>query len=277
MHGGGGVAATGRVGGGASCWRGVSRATRLRLLAAAVGALLFFTARPCLAASEPGSSGGSSWGRHRLATSGFYPIWEDTGSLLEPADIQLASNGFRVRIPGDVQLGLQPTYYLHRAPNLEAKVSILKRAELQLALRQSVIVLFRNAQDRMITPVYASRLTNPNSNVVLAPASLHATWRPFSFLLVHGSATVLPMLSNEKDFENRAVGGLSAMVELPVVRGHSLLLHGGEVGLWDHDFAYLGASYRLNYAWFMMQLGFAYRLRPEGAQGSPLLSVGAYL
>mgnify|MGYP007112378579 CR=1 FL=1 len=219
----------------------------------------------------------ATWGRYPLATSGLYPIWEDTGALLQPAQAQLATSGVRVGILPRLQLGLQPSYYIHRAPNLEAKVSIYSSPRLQLAGRLSAIVLFRDAQDRMITPVYASRVVNPSSVVVLAPTSLHVSWQPWSFLVVHGSATVLPMLSNGEDVANTAASGLSAMIELPIVSGNSLLLHAGEVGLWAHDFAYVGASYRLNYRWFLLQLGYAYRLRAEGAQGSPMLNVGVYL
>jgi len=218
-----------------------------------------------------------TWGAHPLATSGLYPIWEDTGSLLSPSSLELSTSGVRAGLLERLQLGVQPNYLLHRAPNLELKVALYSRPGLQVALRQSAVVLFRDAQERMITPVYASRLANPDSTVWLLPASVHASWQPFTRLRVHGSATLLPLLSNQRDFDNQLSAGLAAMVELPVLPGNSLLLHAGEAGLWDHDFAYVGASYRLNYRAFLLQFGYAYRLRPEGVQGSPMLNLGVYL
>jgi hypothetical protein len=215
------------------------------------------------------------WGRHELTASGLYPLWEDTGTLLEPGGFQLSTSAILAGLTRHLQIGLQPTWLLHRAPNLEAKLSLYSRPGLSLALRQQVVVLFRDAQERMLTTVYGSRLANPSAPVFIAPLSLHASWQPFSRLLLHGSATVLPVLSDQSDFKDQASAGLSLMVELPVLAGHSLLLHGGEVGIWDHDFAYVGASYRLNYSWFFLQLGYFQRIRDEGSQGSPLLNVGA--
>ena len=51
-------------------------------------------------------------------------------------------------------------------------------------------------------------------------------------------------------------------------------MHGSEVGIWNHDFNYFGASYRFNYKRFDLQAGYFYRLIAEGNQGSPMLSLG---
>jgi hypothetical protein len=75
--------------------------------------------------------------------------------------------------------------------------------------------------------------------------------------------------------QNEVTPGYSAVVELTVKKKHSLLLHGGEVGLWKHDFALVGSSYRFQGDWLEFRLGYFYRMRQDSQQSAPMVSVGA--
>src|SRR6185312_17431108 len=50
---------------------------------------------------------------------GFYPLWENTGTLLDRREAILGTSYFEMGL-GDVQVGIRPQEFLFRSPNLHA-------------------------------------------------------------------------------------------------------------------------------------------------------------
>ena len=65
----------------------------------------------------------------------------------------------------------------------------------------------------------------------------------------------------------------SAAAEMLARHHHSVLLHAGEVGFWNHDFSTLGTSYRYHNTWVDLQLGYFYRFEESGGQSAPMVSL----
>ena len=77
-----------------------------------------------------------------------------------------------------------------------------------------------------------------------------------------------------KDAEGAAIDLTDYAGEFKARARHSMLLHAGDVGFWNHDFSMLGASYRYHNSWMEFRIGYFYRIRSEGMQSSPLIGVG---
>ena len=58
---------------------------------------------------------------------------------------------------------------------------------------------------------------------------------------------------------------------------HGVTLHAADVGLWDHDLAIAGASYRYRNGWMELRLGYFYRFTKSGTQGAPIAGFGVLL
>jgi hypothetical protein len=207
---------------------------------------------------------------------GMFPLWEDTGTVLPAHGVYLGTDSVSGSPFDGVQVNISPNYFVHRAPNADIKIRLFTRGAWSLAWRQTVMGLFRNAQDRFFLQTYTSRIFNPRSEILLLPANVSATFAPWSFLRLHGTATLMPQVYFfPKKRGVHVWTGLSAMAEIIFLPGNSLFFHLGEVGFWEHEFAYLAASYRFNYAWFVARAGFVYRVYPEGLQRAPFVTLGA--
>jgi hypothetical protein len=218
----------------------------------------------------------SAWGRYPVVEDGLYPIWEDTAETLGPGQFELGSAQVAGGLLRRLQVGLNPTYYIHRAPNLAVKVALYNTPQLKVAWRQSGVLLLAHAEEQFFASnSYTSRISNSKPLLAL-PSTLSGTWQPWEKARLHLSLTELPEVSTG----NGATSwwsGTSLVTELLFLPGHSLLFHAGEVGLWRHDFRYLGASYRANYAFVVAQVGYFYRFYATGAEGAPLVTLAVML
>lgn len=206
-------------------------------------------------------------------TEGFYPIWESTGSIESHRKIYIGSNGAHVGIRDRVQVGVQPVYFMYRTPNANIKILLRDFETTSLTVQVSYYRLMEEASRAFLSPMYTSRLDNPDFRVHLTPVSLASSTHIGDWLDLHQSVTALPLftdgpLNNEVNF------GYSATAEFLGRRSHSVLLHGGEVGFWRHDFSFLGTSYRYRGSTVEFRLGYFYRLRPGSQQSGPLLALG---
>lgn len=236
----------------------------LALLLAAAAVL------PC----EPPAPAAAS-DRSAFSMVGFYPLWENTGSVLGHRQAQIGTGYFELGLFGRVQVGVRPQQFLFRSPNAHGKVQLLAQGELELSAHLEVLVLLPGATSVFTSSNFVSRLDNTRGELWVVPVGTTLSWFPASFAALHTTLSVLGVAG--KDQPLYASLGLSSVLELRARQNHALLLHLGEVGFWRHDLFLVGVSYRLNIDWFAAQIGYFYRLAPDGRQASPLLSLGATL
>lgn len=246
--------------------------TRMPLLPGAL-CLALLAAGPALAADEAPPAAP----REPEATSiALYPLWESTGRVLGHGRLHLGTASADVGLLDVFQVGVRPTPFLFRTPNLHVKLRLLERAGLVVAAHAELLVFLPGASEAFTSTNYVSRVDTRDAALPVLPLGISATWRPRRWLALHGTASALATFASGP-YVGGVTPGATAVAEALVHPNHALSLHVGEVGFWAHDFALVGASYRFRHAWLEAQLGYFYRFTRDGAQGSPLISLGAYL
>jgi hypothetical protein len=210
----------------------------------------------------------------RPSTEGFYPLWENTGFVEKAREIYLGTNGAHFGIEDVAHVGVQPINFAYRAPNGYVKFSLLQRGRWHVSGQVGGFYLMNEASRAFLSPMYTSRLDNPDFSVTLIPVSLTATLEVSDWMQLHQTATTLGVFCPSGQIENSAYLGYTAVAELLAKRRHSVLLHAGEVGFWNHDFSLLGTSYRYHNSWMDFQVGYFYRFRQDGNQSAPMISLG---
>lgn len=206
----------------------------------------------------------------------LYPLWENTAHLLGHQEVYLGTSAVEFGILGVAQLGTHPLSFLFRAPNLHGKVRLLARERLAVAAHAELFVFLPGASEAFISSNYISRLSNRDVHLTVVPVGATASYRPFPWLSLHGTATVMGLF-DDGPYRNRLVPGSTLVAEFMGLQRHTLRAHVGEVGFWSHDFNLLGASYCYRRQWFEAQVGYFFRFMKEGRQASPLFALGAYL
>ena len=210
------------------------------------------------------------------ATTPLYPLWENTGRVLAHRQLYVGSSHLALGLFDRVQVGVHPVSFLFRAPNVHAKLRLLERGPLSIAAQAELLVFLPGASEAFVSSNYVSRLDNTGLRVTVVPVSGSASYTVSPWLHLHATATLAGVFDNGP-LRERVVPGLSFVAEALALERHSVLAHLAEVGFWDHDQAVLGISYRYRLDWFEARLGYFYRFMEDGNQGSPLLSLGAYL
>lgn len=210
--------------------------------------------------------------RSAFAATGFYPLWEDTGTTLESRQMLIGTDYFEVGLGGSAQVGVRPQEFLFRTPNLHGKVRLLTRGPFSLSVHVETLALLAGATSIFTSSNFVSRIDNGNGTLWVIPVGSTLTWFPAEFAAVHTTITMLNVGGKGQPYY--ASLGFSAVVELRALKHNGLLLHFTEVGFWRQDMFVVGASYRLNLGWFGAQLGYFYRFSPDGSQASPLLALG---
>jgi hypothetical protein len=210
----------------------------------------------------------------RPSAEGFYPIWENTGFVERHREMYIGTNGAHYGILNVAQIGVQPINFIYRSPNAYAKVQLARGDQWRLSGQIGAYYLMSEASRAFFSPMYSSRLDNPGFSVYLMPVSLTATHQVSDWLELHQTATALGVHSSSGRLPAQAYLGYSVVAELKARARHSVLLHAGEVGFWNHDFSLLGTSYRYHNSWMEFRLGYFYRMRPNGMQASPLIGFG---
>jgi hypothetical protein len=209
-----------------------------------------------------------------FAKTGFYPLWEDTGSTLESREMILGTGFVEVGLGRDAQVGLRPQELLFRAPNLHGKLRVFARGPLELSVHLETLALLPGSTSLFTSSNFVSRIDN-RGTLWVVPAGASLSWFPADFAALHTTLTAMSVFGGGQPYY--ASLGLSTVLELHALRHHALLLHFAEIGFWRQDLVIAGASYRLDAGWFEAQLGYFYRFSPDGSQASPLLSLGANL
>ncbi len=213
------------------------------------------------------------------ATEGFYPIWEGTGQVEAHEQAVIGTTGAHYGILDKAQVGFYPVQFMYRTPNVYAKFRVASPApsenlRIQNAFQISSFYLMSQASRAFFSTMYTSRLDNPDFSVLLTPISLLSTWSYSNWLDLHHTATYMRISSSNGSLEKTGYFGYSAVAEFKAKQHHSMLLHAGEVGFWDHDFSTLGTSYRYQGSLIEFRLGYFYRLRAEGSQAGPNVGLG---
>jgi hypothetical protein len=210
--------------------------------------------------------------RSAFAATGFYPLWEDTGTTLEDRQFLLGTDYFEVGLGGSAQAGLRPQEFLFRTPNLHGKVRLLARGSIELSVHAEALVLLAGATSIFTSSNFVSRIDNSSGALWVIPVGSTLSWFPTGFAAIHTTVTMLNVGGKGQPYY--ASLGLSAVIELRALKHNGLLLHFTEVGFWRQDMFVVGASYRFNLGWFGAQAGYFYRFSPDGSQASPLFALG---
>jgi hypothetical protein len=207
--------------------------------------------------------------------TGFYPLWEDTGTTLDHRQIRLGTGYVDLGIGGDAQVGIRPQEFLFRTPNLHAKLRLLRRPDLELSVHGETLALLSGATSTFTSSNFVSRLDSSRGLLWVVPVGTTLSWFPADFVGVHSTLTAMSVAGAGRPLY--ASLGLSSVVELRARRHHALFVHLAEIGFWRQDQVIVGASYRLDLGWFGAQVGYFYRFSPDRSQASPLLSWAATL
>jgi hypothetical protein len=206
----------------------------------------------------------------------LYPLWENTGHIVGHRRLFLGTSNAEFGLFDTVQIGVHPLFYLFRTLNLHGKVRLLSRDRLSVAAHAELLHFLPGASEAFISSNYVSRIDTRDVRLTVIPVGTSASYAVTPWFYLHGTATVAGIFDNGP-FQERLVLGTTVVAEVLALRRHSLALHAGEVGFWNHDFATLGGSYRYRLDWFELKLGYFFRFLDDGRQGSPLVSLGAYL
>ena len=212
----------------------------------------------------------------RPDTTGFYPLWENTGHIEKSGDARLGTTGAQVGLGDFAHAGVLPINFIYRSPNGYVKFAALRTERWSVAVQAGGFRLLPGASSASFSPMYSSRLDNKDFGIVLIPISVSASAEIAPWLELHQTITALGMLT-AGPLVNGVTPGYSAVAELNPKGRHAISLHAGEVGFWAHDLAIAGASYRYRNSWLEVRLGYFYRLTKSGGQNAPLLALGVLL
>jgi hypothetical protein len=212
----------------------------------------------------------------RPDTTGFYPLWEGTAHVEANADVHLGTTGAQIGIGDLAHVGVQPINYLFRTPNAYVKVPFFDSGGWYVAAQVGGYRLLEGASRAFYSPMFSSRLDNPDFAVNLVPVSLSMSVEITRWLELHQTLTGLGIVASAP-LANEVKVGYAAIAEFLPHEHHAISIHAGEIGFWAHELAYVGASYRYRSGWLELRIGYFYRFTPEGAQGGPLVGIGVLL
>ena len=210
-----------------------------------------------------------------VATSGLFPLWENTGVLLAPSRVYLGTSQLAAALGSRVQVGLNPLRYAFRTPNLGVKVSLVQSPRVAVAANAEVLWLMPGSSEMFSTSNFSARLDTSQRSIVAVPMSISATTALTPSLLLHLTVTELFRTTSRPGLQTSS--GASAVVEWRPLTHHAMAAHVTEVGFWQHDFFQFGASYRYQRSIFEARLGVAYQLRADGPRVVPAASIGVEL
>ncbi len=229
--------------------------------------LALFAGSPCLA-DTPEKAAPSG------APNGLYPLWETPGTVLTHRQIVLGTSNAQFGILGRLHLGISPLEMLYRVPNGHLKVSLYQSETLTAAVQLGVFGILAGADESFFSSSYTSRIANPDHTLFAIPLSGATSLAVAPWLNLHNTLTLLTVLA-EAPIQNDVTVGDFVTAELMAGRHHSLFVHLGEIGFWEHDLFVLGVSYRLLVGWFEARVGYFLRFSAEGMQSNPSLSLAA--
>ena len=207
--------------------------------------------------------------------SGFYPLVEDTGYIASHNTWQLGFNQIGFTFLDRFSISAQPMLYVANTPNIMMKAQLYTDYQHAIAISTSVNAM-QPSPDDFFSSFYSSRVFNPNSTLFVVPMTVSHSYKVNSNITFHHSLTDINVYART-DFKTKANIAYSGVLQMKAGKQHSIMLHGSEVGFFDHDFYYYGISYRYSDKRFFTQMGYFQRVQLEGVQGIPLLDIGFIL
>ena len=241
----------------------------IALLTASLAALEPAPSSSMFIHSETSDSGRS------VPTSGLFPVWEETGVLLDAHRVYLGTGQLAYGITSRVTVGVNPLRFMFRTPNLGVKVALMRTERLRIAVSSNVAWVMPGSGDVFTTSNFSTRLDARDTGVFAVPAALSATIALTPKLFAHFTLTEMLMVSAALPVQ--ATTGASLVVDWQLLNHHAVSAHVEEVGFWRHEFAQFGASYRYQRSIFEGRIGVAYQLRPDGPRVVPAVTLGVEL
>jgi hypothetical protein len=207
------------------------------------------------------------------AVYGLFPLWEHTGAVEESGAARVGMRHTQVGI-GRVTVGTDPYLDLYGTLNANAKLGILRRGPVRLAVQTAWLRVPTAAETRGIGNLHAGSFANPYAPVTLMPVAAAVTWLAARRLHLHASATLLQTLSSVPELQT-TTGGVAAWVEWWTPAGRSVRLHAGAEGWPAAAQEHVGLSFGWRMRYMALQAGYARRFAPEGTAANTIMFDGA--
>lgn len=209
------------------------------------------------------------------AVYGLFPLWEQTGTVEASGAARVGMRNAQVGV-GPLTVGTDPYLDLYGTLNAGAKLGLLRRGRVRVALQTGYYRVPTAAETRGIGNLHASGFANPYAPVSLVPVAAGATFLALPQLHLHASATVLQTLSSEAE-SRTLTAGLSSWVEWWATRTRSVRLHAGVEGWPTGTQEHVGISFAWQTRYTALQAGYARRIASEGTSSNSIMFDGAVL
>jgi hypothetical protein len=207
------------------------------------------------------------------AGNGLYPLWEQTGLLLDPGAVLVGYAHAQVGL-GPVQLGTQPFLDLYGTANVEAKVRLWAGPRTHVALVAGTYRIPTRAEARMIGRLHPTGFSNPYAPLWVMPVSVAQTFFASPRLVLHAATTALATWSTAAVDRQISVGQ-SVLAELRTRGPWSANLHAGFEGLLVAPQAHVGLSFAYRRGHLALAAGYARRASFEGESAGVWMVDGA--
>lgn len=205
------------------------------------------------------------------SVNGLYPLWEHTGVLHNKGTVQLGYQQAQVGL-GYVQLSTQPFLDLYGTLNLQAKVALLDRQRLKVAVVAGVYRIATNAQSRMFGNLNASGIVNPYGPLYVAPLALAKSLSLSHRWAVHWASTLLLTSGNE---QRHISGGQAFLFEALANRHWRARMHVGVEGLHVQGQGHAALSFAYRGDVLRLEAGAGRRITFSGEQSTFVMFDGA--
>ncbi|MES1204890.1 MAG: hypothetical protein ABUS79_03040 [Pseudomonadota bacterium] len=209
------------------------------------------------------------------AVYGLFSLWEHTGAVEESGAARVGMRHAQVGL-GPLTVGTDPYLDLYGTLNAGAKLGLLRRGRVRLALQVGYTRVPTAAETRGIGNLHATGFANPYAPVVLIPVAAGATFVVLPQLHLHASATVLRTLSAEAESRTLSAG-VSTWVEWWASPARSVRLHTGVEGWPVGTQEHVGISFAWRARHAALQAGYARRFAAEGTSSNSIMFDGAVL
>jgi hypothetical protein len=207
------------------------------------------------------------------AVYGLFPLWEHTGAVEQSGSARVGLRHTQVGI-GPLTAGTDPYLDLYGTLNATAKLGIVRRGPVRLAVQASWFRVPTAAETRGIGNLHAGSFANPYAPVTLLPLAAAVTLLAAPRVHLHASATLLQTLSAVPELQT-TTGGVAAWVEWWTPAGRSVRFHAGTEGWPAAAAEHVGISFGWRMRYLALQAGYARRFAPEGTAANSVMFDGA--
>ena len=242
-------------------------------VAAVADATTVTTAEPATMPATTTASATATADAPPPAVHGLFPLWETTGVVEESGAARVGLRHMQVGL-GPLTVGTDPYLDIYGTMNATAKLGVMRKGSLRLALQASWLRVPTAAETRGVGNLHAGAFANPYAPVTLLPVAAGVTWLAARRVHLHASATLLQTLSAAPELQATSAG-ISAWVEWWTPTGRSVRLHAGAEGWPVAPQEHVGLSFGWRTRHLALQGGYARRFAAEGTSANTLMFDGA--